>query len=59
MSEFKNVTVIKKANVYFDGKVTSRTVLFGEIYSIKIVIQNNFTPHLENFMCDFTCLQLY
>ena len=28
MSEFKNVTVVKKANVYFDGKVTSRTVVF-------------------------------
>lgn len=26
--EFKNVTVVKKANVYFDGKVTSRTVFF-------------------------------
>jgi len=26
--EFKNVTVVKKANVYFEGKVTSRTVLF-------------------------------
>lgn len=26
--EFKNVTVVKEANVYFDGKVTSRTVLF-------------------------------
>jgi uncharacterized protein YaiE (UPF0345 family) len=30
MSEFKNVTVVKKANVYFDGKVTSRTVLFSD-----------------------------
>lgn len=30
MSEFRNVTVVKKANVYFDGKVTSRTVLFGD-----------------------------
>lgn len=30
MSEFKNVTVVKKANVYFDGKVTSRTVLFND-----------------------------
>ena len=30
MTEFKNVTVVKKANVYFDGKVTSRTVLFGD-----------------------------
>ena len=28
MSEFKDVTIIKKANVYFDGKVTSRTVVF-------------------------------
>ena len=30
MSEFRNVTVIKEANVYFDGKVTSRTVLFSD-----------------------------
>ena len=30
MSEFKNVTVVKKANVYFDGKVVSRTVLFPD-----------------------------
>ncbi|MDD5675256.1 MAG: pyrimidine/purine nucleoside phosphorylase [Chitinivibrionales bacterium] len=30
MPEFKNVTVVKKANVYFDGKVTSRTVLFSD-----------------------------
>lgn len=26
--EFKNVTVVKEANVYFDGKVTSRSVIF-------------------------------
>jgi len=30
MSEFKNVTIIKKANIYFDGKVTSRTVIFSD-----------------------------
>jgi purine/pyrimidine-nucleoside phosphorylase len=30
MSEFKNVTVVKKANIYFDGKVTSRTVIFPD-----------------------------
>lgn len=30
MEEFKGVTVLKKANVYFEGKVTSRTVLFGD-----------------------------
>lgn len=27
---FENVIIIKKANVYFDGKVTSRTVLFPD-----------------------------
>ncbi len=30
MSEFMNVTITKKANVYFDGKVTSRTVMFPD-----------------------------
>lgn len=30
MSEFNNVTIIKEANVYFDGKVSSRTVLFAD-----------------------------
>lgn len=30
MSEFKNVTVVKKANLYFEGKVTSRTVIFPD-----------------------------
>ena len=30
MSQFDNVSVIKKANVYFDGKVTSRTLLFPD-----------------------------
>jgi len=30
MSQFDNVTVMTKANIYFDGKVTSRTVLFKD-----------------------------
>jgi purine/pyrimidine-nucleoside phosphorylase len=30
MSEFMNVTIVKKANVYFEGKVTSRTVVFPD-----------------------------
>lgn len=30
MSEFQNVTVIREANVYFNGGVTSRTVLFAD-----------------------------
>lgn len=30
MSEFTNVTVVKECNVFFDGLVTSRTVLFAD-----------------------------
>jgi uncharacterized protein YaiE (UPF0345 family) len=30
MSEFKNVSVVREANIYFDGKVTSRTVMFAD-----------------------------
>ena len=30
MAEFNNVTIVKQANVYFDGKVTSRTVVFAD-----------------------------
>jgi uncharacterized protein YaiE (UPF0345 family) len=30
MDHFENVTIVKKANVYFEGKVTSRTVLFPD-----------------------------
>ena len=30
MSKFENVTVVKAANVYFEGKVTSRTVEFPD-----------------------------
>ena len=30
MSEFNNVIVLKKANIYFDGKVASHTVLFPD-----------------------------
>jgi len=29
MSQFENVTVVKAANVYFDGQVTSRAILFA------------------------------
>jgi len=30
MSEFNNVTIVKQANVYFDGKVNSRTIIFAD-----------------------------
>jgi len=30
MAEFANVTVVKKANIYFGGNVASHTVLFAD-----------------------------
>jgi uncharacterized protein YaiE (UPF0345 family) len=30
MSEFKNVTVVREANIYFGGQVISHTVLFAD-----------------------------
>jgi uncharacterized protein YaiE (UPF0345 family) len=30
MSEFTNVTVVREANIYFDGGVVSHTVLFAD-----------------------------
>ena len=30
MSEFSNVTVVREANIYFNGAVVSRTVLFAD-----------------------------
>lgn len=42
--EFKNVSVVKKANVYFDGKVTSRTVLFenGEKKTLGFMLKGEY-----------------
>ena len=30
MSKFDNVSITREANIYFDGKVTSRTVYFAD-----------------------------
>jgi hypothetical protein len=30
MSTFENVSIVKKANVYFDGNVSSRTIVFAD-----------------------------
>jgi len=45
MSKFENVTVVKAANIYYDGKVTSRTVEFanGEIKSLGIMLPGEYT----------------
>lgn len=45
MPEFANVTVVKKANIYFDGKVTSRTVIFpdGTKKTLGIMLPGEYT----------------
>jgi hypothetical protein len=44
MSEFHNVTVVKKANIYFDGKVTSRTIIApdGTTRTLGIMLPGDF-----------------
>lgn len=44
MSEFKNVTVAKAANFYFDGKVTSRTLTFedGSIKTLGVMMPGEY-----------------
>ncbi len=45
MEKFENVTVVKKANIYYDGKVTSRTVEFadGTVKSLGIMLEGEYT----------------
>ena len=44
MSKFFNVTVVKAANIYFDGKVTSRVVEFesGEVKTLGIMLPGEY-----------------
>jgi len=44
MSTFKNVEISKEANIYFDGKVTSRKVMFsdGIIKTLGIMMPGSF-----------------
>lgn len=45
MSEFANVTAVKAANIYYDGKVTSRTLKFsdGSVKSLGIMLPGEYT----------------
>lgn len=45
MSEIKNVTIKKEANIYYDGKVTSRTITLqnGDIQSLGIMLPGLYT----------------
>jgi uncharacterized protein YaiE (UPF0345 family) len=45
MSEFNNVSVVKKANVYFGGNVSSRTVRFadGSVKTLGFMLPGEYT----------------
>jgi uncharacterized protein YaiE (UPF0345 family) len=45
MSQFENVSIIKKANVYFDGKCISHTVLFpdGSRKTVGVIFPSSLT----------------
>ena len=45
MAKFENVTAVKEANIYYDGKVTSRTLEFsdGSIKSLGIMLPGEYT----------------
>ena len=44
MEQFENVSIIKKANIYFEGNVTSRTIIFksGEKKTIGIMLPGEY-----------------
>lgn len=44
MSKFEQVNVVKAANIYFDGKVTSRTVEFagGDVKTLGIMMPGEY-----------------
>ena len=46
---FENATIVKKANIYFDGKVTSRIVLFpdGEKKTLGIMLPGEYEFNTE------------
>jgi len=50
MEQFENVSIIKKANVYFEGKVTSRTVVFadGSKKTLGIMLPGDYDFGTEN-----------
>ena len=45
MSEIKNITIKKEANIYYDGNVTSRSITLenGDIQSLGIMLPGNYT----------------
>ena len=44
MNQFENVSVIKKANIYFDGNVSSRSIIFsdGSLKTLGVMLPGNY-----------------
>lgn len=45
MTELENISIIKEANIYFEGKVTSRTIFLpnGEKQTLGIMMPGEYT----------------
>ncbi|MBT4708457.1 MAG: pyrimidine/purine nucleoside phosphorylase [Campylobacteraceae bacterium] len=45
MAELKNITITKEANIYYDGKVTSRSIVLedGSVQSLGIMLPGKYT----------------
>ena len=50
MSEFNNVSVVKKANIYFGGNVSSRTIRFadGSLKTLGFMLPGEYTFNTAN-----------
>jgi uncharacterized protein YaiE (UPF0345 family) len=45
MSQLQNITITKEANIYYDGKVTSRSIVLedGSVQSLGIMLPGEYT----------------
>ncbi len=53
MAEFENISIVKKANIYFDGQVVSRTIKFpdGSMKTLGVMLPGEYefsTQEKEN-----------
>ena len=50
MTELKNISMIKEANIYFDGKVTSRAIVLadGSKQTLGVMLPGEYTFNTED-----------
>ena len=56
-AEFRNVTAVTKANVYFDGKVVSHSIFFadGSKKSLGLIYPGKFDIEVASGLCEYIC----